>query len=109
MECYAAVCHKIITSYTSQNVQVSLCIDSAPEMEECLFHPELLDHIFIILSFENERLRWFRTTVSHQIVRDQRTRDDLENIGIEIFFVSTIEIQHDDCVSCIYDAYVYYI
>ena len=46
---------------------------------------ELLDYIFIILSFESERLRWLRTTVSHRTVRDKQNRDDLRNIGIEIF------------------------
>lgn len=67
MECYAAVCHKLITSYTSKNMQVSM-----PRFCSCngimFISTQVLGYIFIILSFEDQRPGWLCTIGPYQIV-----------------------------------------
>lgn len=61
MECYAVVSHKIITYYTSKDMQVLLCIDFSPERRECFNRTIVLFYIFILLRFEKKGLREFST------------------------------------------------
>lgn len=105
MECYAAVCHKIITQNTSPNMQVSLCIDFATEMEECLFQ---LNYQTIYLSFSVLTMKDQHDSGQQYLIRQQEVsgremtqrNTNREILGSIVYRTANMIIAYCVCIVC---------